>query len=89
MPTHYLIKIVLPPHKFISFPKNSSSNSIINNLNKLDIKTTALASKVICKLVHSSPQRNIFSDAWRWLVVWVFGCYGISTIVGYLIPNPL
>ena len=23
------------------------------------------------------------------LVVWLFGFYGISTIVGYLMPNPL
>ena len=34
-----------------------------NNLNKLNIKTTSLPSKTIRKLVHSSPQRNIFSDA--------------------------
>ena len=42
---------------------NSSSHSIINNLNKLNIKTTSLPSKTIRKLVHSSPQRNIFSDS--------------------------
>ena len=32
-------------------------------LNKLNIKTTSLPSRMICKLVHSSPQCNIFSDA--------------------------
>ena len=36
---------------------------IYNNLNKLNIKTTSLPSKTIRELVHSSPQRNIFSDA--------------------------
>ena len=50
------------PHRFITLPNNSSSHSIINNLNKLNIKTTSLLSKTICKLVHSSPQCNIFSD---------------------------
>ena len=51
------------PHKFITLPNNSSSHSIINNLNKLDIKTTSLPSKTIHEFVHSSPQRDIFSDA--------------------------
>ena len=23
-----------------------------------------------------------------WLVVWLFGFYGLSTFVGYLMPNP-
>ena len=50
-------------HRFITWPNNSSSNSIINNLNKLDVKTTSLPSKMICDFVHSIPQRNIFSDA--------------------------
>ena len=50
-------------HIFISLPNNSSSNSIINNLNKFDVKTTSLPSKTICDLVHSSPQCNIFWDA--------------------------
>ena len=49
-------------HRFITLP-NNSSHSIINNLKKLDIKTTSLPSKTIRKLVHSSSQRNIFSDA--------------------------
>ena len=43
-------------------PNNSSSHIIINNLNKLNIKTTSLPYKMISKLVHSSPQHNIFSD---------------------------
>ena len=47
----------------MTWPNNSSSHSITNNLNKLNIKTTSLPSKTICELVHSSPQRNIFSDA--------------------------
>ena len=62
MPTHNLIKLVPHPHRFITLPNYSSSHSIINNLNKLNIKTTSLTSKTICKLVHSSPQCNIFSD---------------------------
>ena len=36
---------------------------MINNLNKLCIKSTSLPSKTIRHLVHSSPQRNEFSDA--------------------------
>ena len=52
-----------PLHRFINLLNNSSSHSIINNLNKLNIKTTSLPSKTISELVHSSPQRNIFSDA--------------------------
>ena len=51
------------PHRYITLPNNSSSHSITNNLNKLNIKTTSLPSKTIRELVHSSPQRNIFSDA--------------------------
>ena len=50
------------PHRFITLPNNYSSHSITNNLNKLNIKTTSLPSKTIRELVHSSPQRNIFSD---------------------------
>ena len=46
-------------HRYITLPYNSS---ITNNLNKLNIKTTSLPSKTIRELVHSSPQRNIFSD---------------------------
>ena len=34
-----------------------------NNLNKLNIKTTSLLSKTNHELVHTNPQRNIFSDA--------------------------
>ena len=59
MPTQYLIKTSSPHPRYI----NSSSHSITNNLNKLNIKTTSLPSKAIRELVHSSPQRNIFSDA--------------------------
>ena len=51
------------PNRFITLPLNSSSQSITNNLNKLNIKTTFLPSKTVRELVHSSPQRNIFSDA--------------------------
>ena len=47
---------------FITLP-NNSTNIIINNLNKLDIKTASLPFKTICDLVHSSPQCNIVSDA--------------------------
>ena len=36
---------------------------MINNLNKVDFKTTSSSSKTIRNLVYSSPQRNIFSDA--------------------------
>ena len=60
--TQYLIKLV-PPHRYITLPNNSSFHSITNNLNKLNIKTTSLPSKTIHEFVHSSPQRNIFSDA--------------------------
>ena len=49
-------------HRYITLPNNSSYN-IASNLNKLYIKTTSLHSKTIRELVHSSPQRNIFSDA--------------------------
>ena len=42
-------------HRFITLPYNSSSHIMINNLNKLDIKTTSLPSKTIRELVHSSP----------------------------------
>ena len=41
-------------HTFMTLPNNSSTNSIINTLNKLDIKTASLPSKRICDLVHSS-----------------------------------
>ena len=50
------------PHRYITLPNNSPSHSITNNLNKLNIKTTSLPSKSIRELVHSIPQRNIFSD---------------------------
>ena len=63
MPTHNLIKLVPPPARFITLPNSSFSHSIINNLNKLNIKATSLPSKTIRELVHSRPQRNIFSDA--------------------------
>ena len=46
------------PHAFITLPNNSSSNIIINNLNKLDIKIPSFPSKTIHDLVHSSLQRN-------------------------------
>ena len=43
----------------------TSSESIIKKkLNKLDIKTTTLPSKMIRELVHSSSLRNIFSDVY-------------------------
>ena len=61
MPTQYLIKLV-PPHRYITLPKDSSAYSITNNLNKLNIKTTSLSSETIRELVHSIPQCNIFSD---------------------------
>ena len=48
------------PHRLITLPNNSSSNSIINNLNKLDTKTNFLPSKTIRDLVDSSSQRNLF-----------------------------
>ena len=39
-----------------------------------------------------SRQLNKLPDKWQelvgWLVGWVFGFYGISTFVGYLMPNP-
>ena len=50
-----------PHHRFITLPNSSSSHSIINNMNELDIKTT-LSSKTIHELVHFGPQRYIFSD---------------------------
>ena len=50
------------PHRFITLSNNSSAPSIINDLNKLNIKTTSLPSKTICELIHSNPQLNIFSD---------------------------
>ena len=53
----------ISPHRFITLLNNSSSNGIINNLNKLDIKTTSLPPKMIHDLVHSSPQHNIVSNA--------------------------
>ena len=49
--------------RYITLPKNSSSHSITNNLNKLNIKTTSLPSEMICELIHSSLKNNIFSDA--------------------------
>ena len=54
---------ICSPHRYIILPNNFSSHSITNNLNKLNIKTTSLPSKTFHELVHSSPQRNIFSDA--------------------------
>ena len=63
MLTHNLIKLVSSHDRFITLPNNSSSNSIIKNLNKLDIKTASSPSKTIRDLVHSSPQHNIVSDA--------------------------
>ena len=51
------------PYRYITLPNNSSSHSITNNLNELNIKTSSLPSKTIRELVHSSPQHNIFSDA--------------------------
>ena len=62
MPTHNLIKLVPPPHRFITLQNNPSSHSIINNLDKLNIKTTSSPSKTTRKFVHYSLQRNIFSD---------------------------
>ena len=58
-----MISVCVCVYRYITLPNNSSSHSITNNLNKLNIKTTSLPSKTICELVHSSPQRNIFSDA--------------------------
>ena len=52
-----------PHYTFITLPNVFSSNSIINELNKLDIKTASLLSEMIWDLVHSSPQREIVSDA--------------------------
>ena len=51
--TQYLIKLVLPSttHRFITLPNNSSSHSIINNLNKLNIKITDKISKYLMKLL--------------------------------------
>ena len=57
-----LFKLV-PCYTFITLLNNSSTNIIINNLNKLDIKINSLPSKMICDLQHSSPQHNIFSNA--------------------------
>ena len=51
------------PHGFIPSPNNSTSHSITNNLNLLNIETTSLPSKTIRELVHSNPQCNLFSDA--------------------------
>ena len=34
MPSHILIKLAPAPQRFIILPNNSSSHSIINNLNK-------------------------------------------------------
>ena len=48
---------------FKNVTKKPSSHSIINNLNKLDMKTVCSPSKTIRKFVYFSPQRNIFSDA--------------------------
>ena len=62
MSTQYLIKLV-PSIRYIALPNSSSSHSITNNLNKLNIKITSLPSKTARELVHSCPQRNIFSDA--------------------------
>ena len=57
MRTNNLLKLV-PSHAFITLPNNSSTNTIINNLNKLGIKTASLPTKTIRDLVHSSSQRN-------------------------------
>ena len=71
MSTYNLIKLVPPPlHRFITLPNYSSSHSIINNLNKLNIKTPSLPSKTIRELIHSSPQRHIFSDAGVYCIPW-------------------
>ena len=65
MPTHPRIKLD-PPHKFITLPNNFSTNIIINNLNKLDIKTA----KTTRDLVHTSLQQNIVSG----VVVYCIPC---------------
>ena len=63
MSTHPPIKQFPHTHTFITFPNNSSTNIIINNLNKLYIKTASLSLKTIRNLQHSSPQRNIVLEA--------------------------
>ena len=50
-------------HAFIILPYNSPANIIINNLSKHDIVTATSSSETIRDLLHSSPQRNIVSDA--------------------------
>ena len=61
MTTHPLLKLV-PRYTSITLPNNSSTNIIINNLNKLRIKTASLPSKKIRDLVHSSHQSITVSD---------------------------
>ena len=51
-----------PHHRFITLSIFFSSNSIINKLNKDDIKTAFLPSKTIHDLVHSSRQPRIVSE---------------------------
>ena len=49
-------------HQYILIYNSYNKLSIINNLNKLDIKTISLLSKTIRELVHSITQRNLFLD---------------------------
>ena len=51
-----------PSHTLIILPCNSSTNILINNLNKLDIKTASLPSKMVCGFVQSNPRCKIVSD---------------------------
>ena len=61
MPTNSPKKLV-HPHTFINLPNNSSSNSIIKNLNELNVKIASLSFKTNRDLRHPSPQRTIVSD---------------------------
>ena len=46
---------IIPSHTYVTYPNNSPTNIIGNNLNKLDIKTATLSTKMIHDLLHLSP----------------------------------
>ena len=55
-------------------------------LEELEIEGQADTSETTALLISARILRKVL-ETW-WLVGWLFGFYGVSTFVGYLMPNP-